>query len=259
MNSYKPKHQFGQNFLVDSIITDQIITLACPKELDHFIEIGPGQGALTQYLVTMPIQLEAIEIDRDLAKTLNITYPKLTLHCQDALSIDYASLYQDKKIRFIGNLPYNIASALIIRLFDYHEIIQDMLFMVQEEVAQRLIAQPNTKNYGRLALITQFYCHANYMLAVSPQAFDPMPKVNSAVVHLKPHGITHSVDVQTFTYVVGIAFQKRRKIISNALGGLFSTTQISSLGIDPKYRPEQLSFDDYIQLSKLFMAQKESL
>ena len=189
--NHHPRKRFGQNFLRDDAVISAIEQAISPVENDHLVEIGPGTGALTGAIVESGCRLDVIELDRDLKAGLLASfsiYPQFTLHSADALAFDFGSLMDtDQKLRVIGNLPYNIATPLIMRLLDQKHWVQDMHFMLQLEVVERLAAKPGTKAWGRLGVMAQYHCEVEQLIEVPPEAFYPPPKVQSAVVRLTPH------------------------------------------------------------------------
>jgi len=253
-NRHRPRKRFGQNFLHDPGVIDHIIQVIDPRPDQHFVEIGPGLGALTRPLLSAAGELDVVEIDRDIIPLLREScsaYGELRIHNQDALKFDFSSLAADHSLRVIGNLPYNISSPLIFHLLTQLAVIRDMHFMLQKEVAQRLAAAPGTKQYGRLSVMVQCLCAVELLFTVGPGAFKPAPKVESAVVRLNPHRQppVRIADKKRFAAVVNQAFSQRRKTLRNALKGLLSAEQIAALAIDPRRRPETLSLADYALLS----------
>ena len=192
--NHHPRKRFGQNFLRDDAVISAIEQAISPVDSDHLVEIGPGTGALTSAIVESGCRLDVIELDRDLKAGLLASfslYPQFTLHSADALSFDFSRLvHNDQKLRVIGNLPYNIATPLIMQLLDQKHLVQDMHFMLQLEVVERLAAQPGTKAWGRLGVMAQYHCEIEQLIEVPPEAFYPPPKVQSAVVRLTPHTIS---------------------------------------------------------------------
>lgn len=251
------KKRFGQHFLHDRSVIERMLHALQLNSNDHVIEIGPGPGALTFPLLERLKQLDAIEIDRDVIawwQQQPQAQGKLNLHDLDALKIDLSSLRQDERpLRVIGNLPYNISTPLIFRLLEQREHVQDMLFMLQKEVVDRITAAPNTKLYGRLSVMVQYFCETHYLLKIGPGAFSPPPKVDSAVVYLKPWRTPPAVakDSEQLSKLVAQAFSQRRKTLRNTLKGLLSSEQIESVGINPGQRAETLSVTDFVNLSNL--------
>ena len=248
----KAKKQFGQNFLHDAFILQRIADLINPSLEENFIEIGPGLGALTDYIDTRVKHLTLVEIDKDLIRDLQLKYlddDKVTLIEGDALRFKIREV-TDQPIRLIGNLPYNISTPLLFHFFSQIQLITDMHFLLQKEVVQRLCAQPGTKQYGRLSIMAQYYCRCDYLLDVPPEAFHPQPKVDSAVIRLKPEPIKYKAhDILQLEMIVKDAFIHRRKTISNALKGHVTQEQLTALGIDPKARPENLSIEQFITIT----------
>ncbi|UTP73646.1 16S rRNA (adenine(1518)-N(6)/adenine(1519)-N(6))-dimethyltransferase RsmA [Alteromonas sp. LMIT006] len=244
------RKRFGQNFLQDAFIIDQIVAAIAPTNDATMLEIGPGLGALTEPVCEQVEQLQVVELDKDLVKRLE-THPfiqdKLVIHFADALQFDFASVIKDKPLKVFGNLPYNISTPLMFHLFSFAEHIQDMHFMLQKEVVLRLAAGPGHKNYGRLSVMAQYYCQVMPVLEVPPQAFVPPPKVDSAVVRLIPHK-TPPVkvnNVEELARVTAEAFNQRRKTIRNSLKNCISSEELEVLGIDPNLRAENLSLAQY--------------
>jgi 16S rRNA (adenine1518-N6/adenine1519-N6)-dimethyltransferase len=189
--NHTPRKRFGQNFLHDHSIINDIISSIAVHPDDHWVEIGPGMGALTTPLLQTGVKLDVVELDRDLVVLLKDKYSqaaRLNIHSADALTFDFAQLRQgDEKLRVIGNLPYNISTPLMFHLLESTSCIEDMHFMLQKEVVDRICAVPGNKQYGRLSVMMQYYCEPELLFDVPPESFDPAPKVMSAVVKLTPH------------------------------------------------------------------------
>lgn len=255
---HRPRKRFGQNFLQHQPIIEKIIQSFHPQPFDNVIEIGPGLGALTQPLLQRLKQLTVIEIDTDLQAHLINQFnasSQLTIINADALTIDYSHF--GEKLRVIGNLPYNISTALLLKLLHYTPFIHDMHFMLQKEVVLRLAATPKTKAYGRLSVIVQYYYDVEHLFDVPPDAFHPKPKVDSAIVRLTPKTlplipVVHYFDLER---VVAQAFSMRRKTLANNLKPLMSAFELTNLGIDPIVRPEQLNVQQFVELTD-FIANK---
>ncbi|MEE9412124.1 MAG: 16S rRNA (adenine(1518)-N(6)/adenine(1519)-N(6))-dimethyltransferase RsmA [Methylococcales bacterium] len=261
---HKPRKRFGQNFLTDEQVVLQIINSIYPQQDQHLVEIGPGQGALTSLLADSCQQLDLIEIDRDLVARLNRQYADKThlgIHQLDALKLDLSellpvsknSLDVPGKMRLIGNLPYNISTPLLFHVLKQSQLITDMHFMLQKEVADRLAAQPGNKQYARLTVITQYLCKVSKLFDVAPESFNPQPKVWSSFVKLVPHPEPPVVidSFQVFNLVVTQAFSQRRKTLRNTLSKLLTAEQINSVDIDPSRRAETLSLEEFAQLARL--------
>lgn len=244
------RKRFGQNFLQDAFVIDQIVASIAPTDDATMLEIGPGLGALTEPVCERIEQLHVVELDKDLVKRLE-THPfiqnKLNIHFADALKFDFSQVITDKPLKVFGNLPYNISTPLMFHLFSFAEHIQDMHFMLQKEVVLRLAAGPGHKNYGRLSVMAQYYCQVMPVLEVPPHAFVPPPKVDSAVVRLVPHKTPpvtlNSID--DLARVTAEAFNQRRKTIRNSLKNSISSEQLTALGINPELRAENLSLADF--------------
>lgn len=251
--AHRPRKRFGQNFLQNHGVIESILQAFNPQRMDNVVEIGPGLGALTKPLLRILNSLTAIEIDRDLQSHLAEmpeAVEKLRLIGADALTVDYSQL--GEHLRIIGNLPYNISTPLLLHLLHYAPHIDDMYFMLQKEVVDRLVAQPGSKTYGRLSVIVQYQCEVEQLLDVPPTAFHPQPKVDSAVVCLIPHRSSPypSVELAELERLVACAFSMRRKTLANNLKPLLTANDLVSLHIDPGLRPEQICITDYVQIAK---------
>lgn len=250
---FRARKRFGQNFLHDAGVLQRIAGFIQPRPEDRFIEIGPGTGALTAHLLAAGAQLIAIELDRDLLPALHERFagaPRLTLIEGDALTADYAAFAREGPVRLAGNLPYNIATPLIFRLLALGARVRDMHFLVQREVADRLVASPGSKAYGRLSVMAQYRCHMERLLTVGPGAFQPPPKVQSTLIRVVPDPHARQArDEQLLERLVRQAFGARRKTLRNALRDMAETGAFAAVGIDPGARPENLSVDDYIALA----------
>ncbi|HRD69907.1 MAG TPA: 16S rRNA (adenine(1518)-N(6)/adenine(1519)-N(6))-dimethyltransferase RsmA [Legionella sp.] len=248
-----PRKRFGQNFLQNRHIIDDILRAINPQPEDNILEIGPGLGALTQPLLRQLNKMTAIEIDTDLhgyLSMLPIAKDKLTLISADALTIDYSHFGTD--LRVVGNLPYNISTPLLIHLLHYTPYINDMFFMLQKEVVLRMAASPGSKAYGRLSVMLQYHCEVDHLFDVPPEAFDPPPKVDSAMVRLIPYKESpyEVVAINQLESLVARAFSMRRKTLNNNLKDLITSHQLMDMGIDGGKRPEQISVAEYVQLAK---------
>ena len=255
MSEHRARKRFGQNFLTDHGIINRIARSIRAKADDHLVEIGPGQGALTEELLVANCRLDAIELDRDLVPILENKFSPLEhfhLHQGDALAFDFSSLQQtDEQLRVVGNLPYNISTPLIFHLLSHQHLIKDMHFMLQLEVVERMAAQPKGKNYGRLGVMCQYYCQVDMLFEVPPESFDPRPKVQSAIVRLCPHkSLPHPAkDIEKLDTILRTAFNMRRKTLRNSLKQLFSEQQLLDLDINPAARPETLSLEEFVRMS----------
>ena len=234
-SSHQPRRRFGQHFLHDPRVLAHLVEVLELEKDDFVVEIGPGEGVLTYRLLDKVGRLEVIEIDRDLAARLD----KVKVHQADALEFDYSIF--PKGVRIVGNLPYNISTALLFHLARYAERVRDMHFMLQLEVVERMVAAPSTAAYGRLSVALQARFRMKKLFNVGRGAFRPPPKVDSAVVRLEPLAKPLDVDED----LLRRAFSARRKTLRNALPG----ANFAAAGIDATLRPENLSPEDYARLS----------
>ncbi|HIG88998.1 16S rRNA (adenine(1518)-N(6)/adenine(1519)-N(6))-dimethyltransferase RsmA [Candidatus Thioglobus sp.] len=245
MAKHIARKRFGQNFLVDARIIERIIATIVPKKNDNLLEIGPGQGAMTLPLLEKLDQLHVIEIDTDLIALLqSFDKDNLIIHQGDALKFDFSKL--PTPLRIVGNLPYNISSPLLFHLLNNREYIQDMIFMLQKEVVERMVAKNNNKTYGRLSVMMQAFFEVEMIFVVPPESFEPAPKVDSAIVYLKPLKKTLVNNVSTFEKVVKASFAQRRKTLRNCLKSLLTQEQTN---IDLSQRAEMLSVNEFITLT----------
>jgi 16S rRNA (adenine1518-N6/adenine1519-N6)-dimethyltransferase len=255
MTEHRPRKRFGQHFLHDPGVIDRIIGAIGVLPDDRVVEIGPGEGALTKPLLERVKQLDVVELDRDLAARLETDAygpGELRVHQGDALEFDFCSLAAgDVRLRVVGNLPYNISTPLLFRLLQQRHCIADMHVMLQKEVADRIVAGPGTSNYGRLSVMLQFYCDVERLLRVGAGAFRPPPKVESAVLRLRPlpRPRFEVRDEAAFAELVKQSCGQRRKTLRNAAGRLLETAQIEAAGVDPGLRPERLSVEQFARLS----------
>jgi len=284
-----PRKRFGQNFLIDNAIITSCVEAIRPEARDLMVEIGPGLGALTKPLLQRLNHLHVVELDRDIISWMKGHYPagKLTIHECDALKFDFlsipsgsepeiiarrqvegnetvqtarrsdddaannASATAAKRLRVVGNLPYNISTPLLFHLLDNAAAISDMHFMLQKEVVERMVAQPSTPAYGRLSVMLQYRLQMEYLFTVPPGSFDPAPKVESAFVRAVPYAelpIT-AKDEALLAKVVTAAFGQRRKTLRNTLKGLLDDAGFRALGIDPQARAENLSVPEFVAIA----------
>ncbi|MDX1676533.1 16S rRNA (adenine(1518)-N(6)/adenine(1519)-N(6))-dimethyltransferase RsmA [Arsukibacterium sp.] len=260
---HRARKRFGQNFLHDPYVIGRIVKAISPKADDVLVEIGPGLGALTEPVAEAAGKLIVVELDRDLAERLT-RHPtlasKLTVYQADAMKFDFASLLAaGQKLKIFGNLPYNISTPLLFHLFEFADHIDNMHFMLQKEVVQRMTASHGSKAFGRLSVMTQYYCQAMPVVEVGPGAFIPPPKVDSAVVRLLPYPLAQraQVDPAVLNRVCLEAFNQRRKTLRNGFSNFATADQISALGIDPAIRPEQLPVSDFIKVAQ-WLAKQEN-
>jgi 16S rRNA (adenine1518-N6/adenine1519-N6)-dimethyltransferase len=255
--THTPRKRFGQNFLHDHNIIYNILSSLQTIPGEHWVEIGPGLGALTEPLLKLGLCLDVVELDRDLVALLRDKFrqqDRLKIHSADALKFDFSALAEDnEKLRIIGNLPYNISTPLMFHLLDNASCIEDMHFMLQKEVVDRICAAPGNKKYGKLSVMMQYYCATELLFDVPPESFDPAPKVMSAIVRLVPHqqAPVKVNDLEMLNRVVTQAFSQRRKTLRNSLKKLMDEEAILALDIDPALRAEALSLNDFAKLSNL--------
>ncbi len=255
MSEHTPRKRFGQNFLHDQNVINNIVNAINPQPDDNLVEIGPGQGALTCQLLPRLEQMHAVELDRDLIPIVEAacsTLGDLTIHSSDVLKFDFTTLFEkDRPLRVAGNLPYNISTPLIFHLLEHRSLIKDMHFMLQKEVVDRMAAAPNSSAYGRLSVMVQHHCKVEPLFTIGPGAFNPPPKVHSSVVRLTPWDTSpiHIEDDSRFSSVVTAAFAQRRKTIRNSLKKLITAEQFEQSGIDPSRRAETLTLEEFATLS----------
>ncbi|WP_130536876.1 16S rRNA (adenine(1518)-N(6)/adenine(1519)-N(6))-dimethyltransferase RsmA [Thiomicrorhabdus indica] len=255
-SGHQHKKQFGQNFLNNQRVIDQIVMSIRPQAEDHMVEIGPGEAALTDPIIHVVKKLEIIEIDNDLIAPLKIKFaslPAFNLHHTDALKFDYNTLLDsaDEQLRVVGNLPYNISSPLMFKLIEHAANIHDMHFMLQKEVVERICAEPGSKTFGRLSVMMQYFCQTEHLFDVGPENFTPPPKVDSAIVRLIPYKQKPIVayDEALFADLVRQSFSLKRKTLRNNLKGWLDANQIESCGINPSVRAEQLPVSAFVALA----------
>ena len=241
---HQPRKRFGQNFLVDHRIINQIISTISPKNNDCIVEIGPGKGAITFPLIEHLNHLNVIEIDRDLVSMLESEgQEKLTIYQSDALTFDFSQI--PKKLRVIGNLPYNISSPLLFHLLSYRKQIIDMTFMLQKEVVDRIVAPPGNKTYGRLSVMMQAFYEVELMFVVPKESFEPQPKIESAILYLKTREQPLVKNSKPLEEIVKLAFSQRRKTLKNCLKSVLNQSQTE---IDLSQRAEMLSTENFVTL-----------
>lgn len=252
----RARKRFGQNFLHDPGVIQRLVDIIAPRPEDQMIEIGPGRGALTLPLLQRLDRLQVIELDRDLIpllQGLTTSAPnagELIIHQADALRVDYAQLAQGRPVRLVGNLPYNISTPLMFHLLASAADIQDMHFMLQREVVDRLVAEPGSSSYGRLSVAVAARASAELVLRVGPGAFTPAPKVESAVVRLCPRPPAFDIpDFKAFEQIVAQAFSQRRKTLRNTLSGVLDGKDFEKAGIDPGLRAQMLTAADFARLA----------
>jgi 16S rRNA (adenine1518-N6/adenine1519-N6)-dimethyltransferase len=288
------RKRFGQNFLTDQTVLHDIMRVIDPQPDDLMVEIGPGLGAMTAFLLQSVRHLHVVELDRDLVAHLQKRFPaaKLTVHGGDALKFDFASLVTGanadvepgmgvknvanpvadpaahsathpathpavtprRKLRVVGNLPYNISSPLLFHLAEFTALVEDQHFMLQKEVVERMVAEPGSKTYGRLSVMLQWRYRMDLMFIVPPTAFDPPPKVESAIVRMIPREQPLACDETALARVVQQAFSQRRKVLRNCLAGMFTADELVATGVDPQARAETIALEQYVALANRLTA-----
>jgi 16S rRNA (adenine1518-N6/adenine1519-N6)-dimethyltransferase len=253
----RARKRFGQHFLHDPGVISRIVAAIDPRPGERVVEIGPGRGALTFPMLERCLRLEVIEIDRDLVRELQARaagHGELVVHTGDVLDVDFGALHGGgPRLRVCGNLPYNISTPLLFHLLESSAAIADMHFMLQKEVVDRIVAPPGGKDYGRLTVMLAAACAATALFRVGRGAFQPPPRVDSAVLRLVPHAVAPfpMPDPGRFARVVAAAFSMRRKTLRNSLRGLVDAAGFEAAGIDADRRPETLSPAEFGRLAAL--------
>ena len=265
----KPLKRFGQNYLTDPNILNKIITEISPKNEENIIEVGPGKGSLTGKLLEKVNSVTAIEIDKRVREELSEKFPRLKLISGDFLKTDLNDLFliNNKKLRVVGNIPYNITSPILFKLIENNNLVNDSVLMVQYEVAKRIKGKKGTKDYGILSVLLNFFADVKFCFKVSPSSFYPKPNVDSAVVHLffserprlksgKEINITGEMK-SNFIKVVKASFGNRRKTLKNSLSNsIFMNIDFENSGVDLNKRAEQLDIEDFLKLTE-FVQKRE--
>ncbi|MBT8380109.1 MAG: 16S rRNA (adenine(1518)-N(6)/adenine(1519)-N(6))-dimethyltransferase RsmA [Ignavibacteria bacterium] len=258
MNYTSPKKRFGQHFLKDPNILNKIANEVNPKPDDFVLEIGPGYGALTEKLFPVAENFTAVEIDHNAARHLRELFKKIDLIENDFLEIDFDKIIKGKKqkLRVVGNIPYNLTSPILFKLFENKKLIDDAVLMVQYEVAKRITANKDTKDYGILSVLTSFFTDTKLCFKISPNVFYPKPKVNSALIHLYFKEINYTNEQQKLLIkIVKAAFGKRRKILKNSLSNsIFNEIDFAGSGIDLTLRAENLTVEDFLTLTNYVLS-----
>ena len=251
-----PRKRFGQHFLTDRGIIEDIVQAIAPLTGQAMVEIGPGLGAMTQPLVEHLGRLTVIELDRDLAVLLR-KKPELTVIESDVLRVDFrvladaaAATHTNAKLRVVGNLPYNISTPILFHLLDVADVIEDQHFMLQKEVIDRMVAKPSTSDYSRLSVMLQWRYAMENVLFVPPTSFDPPPRVDSAIVRMLPHAAPAAVEVKLFSELVRVAFSQRRKLLRHSLGKWLETRNFSG-SFNLQRRAEEVPVAEYIALAQV--------
>jgi len=253
--SVYPKKRFGQNFLNNDSYLNRIVAALAIFKHDHLIEIGPGLGALTKKLLPHCQRLDAIEIDRDLVQhlqSLKEQNQNLYIHQADVLQFDFGLIKQQCPLRIVGNLPYNISTPLLFYLLRFYHDIQDLHFMLQREVAERIVALPGSKTYGRLSVMLQYHYQPQILFHVPAHAFTPQPKVTSSFIKLLPFTREkHAQNPELFAKLVNLVFTQRRKMLKNSLATMIPPERLRNLNISLTIRPEELAVEEFVELSNI--------
>ena len=246
-----PRKRFGQHFLTDRGIIEDIVQAIAPVAGQAMVEIGPGLGAMTQPLVERLGHLTVIELDRDLAVLLR-KKPELTVIESDVLRVDFRALAESAKpkLRIVGNLPYNISTPILFHLLDVADVVQDQHFMLQKEVVDRMVAKPSTSDYSRLSVMLQWRYAMENVLFVPPTSFDPPPRVDSAIVRMLPIAAPEILDVKLFSELVRVAFSQRRKLLRHSLGKWLEARNFSGT-FNLQRRAEEVGVAEYMALAQV--------
>ncbi len=248
---HQARKRFGQHFLSDPGVIDAIVRAISPRPGDAMVEIGPGLAALTQPLVERLGRLTVIELDRDLAVRLR-AHPQLDVVESDVLRVDFRALAAQRgggALRIVGNLPYNISSPILFHLLPVADAVVDQHFMLQKEVIDRMVATPATAAYGRLSVMLQWRYAMEDVLFVPPEAFDPPPRVDSAVVRMVPLAEPPALDARLLEELVQVAFSQRRKLLRHSLGKWLETRQFGG-EFDLQRRAEEVPVSEYVALAQ---------
>ena len=250
------RKRFGQHFLADSAVIDAIVSAIDPRPGQALVEIGPGLGAMTGPLLARCERLTVIELDRDLAARLRRN-ERLEVIEADVLTVDFAAVAEraGQKLRVVGNLPYNISTPILFHLLGVADRVVDQTFMLQKEVVERMAARPGGKDYGRLSVMLQWRYDIESLLDVPPEAFEPPPRVDSAVVRMQPLPGTEVVDAALLGELVTVAFSQRRKLLRHSLGRWLQARG-AQVGFDLQRRAEEVPVDEYLALARQLATSK---
>jgi len=254
---HQARKRFGQHFLTDNAVIAEIVDAIDPQLGQAMVEIGPGLAAMTQPLVERLGHLQVIELDRDLAVRLR-QHKQLTVHEADVLKVDITALAAGlgtQTLRVVGNLPYNISTPILFHLLDHVAVIQDQHFMLQKEVVERMVAAPSSAAYGRLSVMLQWRYAMEMVVEVGPMAFDPPPRVDSAVVRMTPHDQPAPLPVALLSELVQVAFSQRRKLLRHTLGKWLQERGVAA-DFDVQRRAEEVSVAEYVQLAQQVSASR---
>lgn len=257
---HRARRRFSQNFLREPNVIERIVRSLALRGDEAVVEIGPGRGALTDHLVGAAGALSVIEIDWDLVRLLSERHPHLDVHAADALRLDYGQLFPDRdRFRVVGNLPYNVSTPLLFHLLHFAERIEDMTFMLQDEVVDRICAAPGTKAWGRLSVMVQYHCKVERLFPIPPTAFTPRPQVRSRLLRLTPwrRRPWAARSEKALRRVVQVAFAQRRKTLRNALKSLPEGLE-ARVDLDWQQRPERLDVETFVRLADALVEVQEA-
>ena len=256
---HQARKRFGQHFLTDNAVIAEIVDAIDPQPGQAMVEIGPGLAAMTQPLVERLGHLQVIELDRDLAVRLR-QHKQLTVHEADVLKVDITAVAAGlgtQTLRVVGNLPYNISTPILFHLLDHVAVIQDQHFMLQKEVVERMVAAPSSAAYGRLSVMLQWRYAMEMVVEVGPMAFDPPPRVDSAVVRMTPHAQPAPLSVALLSELVQVAFSQRRKLLRHTLGKWLQERGVAA-DFDVQRRAEEVAVAEYVQLAQRVSASRHA-
>jgi len=254
---HQARKRFGQHFLTDQGVIAEIVDAIAPEAGQQMVEIGPGLAAMTQPLVERVGHLQVIELDRDLAARLR-QHKHLTVHEADVLKVDFTALAKNlntQTLRVVGNLPYNISTPILFHLLDHVAVIQDQHFMLQKEVVERMVAAPASAAYGRLSVMLQWRYAMEMVVAVGPMAFEPPPRVDSAVVRMTPHPQPAPLPLPLLSELVQVAFSQRRKLLRHTLGRWLQERDVAA-DFDVQRRAEEVAVAEYVRLAQQVSASR---
>jgi 16S rRNA (adenine1518-N6/adenine1519-N6)-dimethyltransferase len=254
---HQARKRFGQHFLTDQGVIAEIVDAIAPQPGQQMVEIGPGLAAMTQPLVERVGHLQVIELDRDLAARLR-QHKHLTVHEADVLKVDFTALAKNlntQTLRVVGNLPYNISTPILFHLLDHVAVIQDQHFMLQKEVVERMVAAPASAAYGRLSVMLQWRYAMEMVVAVGPMAFEPPPRVDSAVVRMTPHTQPVPLPLALLSELVQVAFSQRRKLLRHTLGRWLQERGVAA-DFDVQRRAEEVAVAEYVLLAQQVSASR---
>jgi len=262
MQDFKPKKQFGQHFLQDDVTVARIVEAGNLKPNEVVWEIGPGKGVLTKLLLDKHIQLTAFEIDYALQDYIDSKFGEsITLIRNDVLQVNWNELFPTEQVKIVANLPYQITSPFLFMVADHSSHFSLVVVMIQKEVAKRIQAGPGSKEYGPLSLKLQYYFTVEYLFSVPPEMFKPMPKVDSAVIRLRPRLDKPEVeDISLYWRIIQTAFEQRRKTLRNNWNRICSAEEMNSINniIDLSRRGETLSEEEFLAVYHFLYSNRPS-